>query len=157
VVNASPLIYLSVLDRFLLLKDCFAQVHVPVAVYNEVVIQGAGLPGAEETRKAIEDSWLNQVSIQNRLAVDALCEELDLGEAEAIVLARELGLDLVLLDDRAARIKAQFLGLTPSGTIGVLLMARQIGVEIDLKRELDILLQHNFRISRSLYDRLTSV
>ncbi|MBN1888476.1 MAG: DUF3368 domain-containing protein [Thermoflexales bacterium] len=156
VANTSPLIYLAVLDQFLLLKELFAQVHIPAAVYQELVIQGVGQPGADETRIAVDMGWIQQVVVQNRTAVDALLGELDLGEAEAIVLARELNIKQVLLDDRAARTKAKLMGLTPSGTIGVLLLARKAGVEIDLKHDLDVLIQHNFRLSRDLYDTLVA-
>ncbi len=156
VTNASPLIYLAILDRFDLLRQCFEKVHVPLAVYGEVVLQGAGLPGADETRAAIAAGWLKRVATQNRIAVDALLAELDLGEAEAITLARESGIGQVLLDDGAARARARLMGLTVSGTIGVLLLARQAGVAIDLKHDLDVLIQHNFHLSREVYDELTT-
>jgi len=49
VINAGPLIYLAVLDRFDFLQKLFGQVYGPQAVYKEVVLQGAGQPGANET------------------------------------------------------------------------------------------------------------
>jgi len=62
-------------------------------------------------------------SVSNRLAVDILRRELGPGEAEAIVLAKELGADLVLVDDERAREIARSLGLRIAGTIALLLMA----------------------------------
>ena len=44
------------------------------------------------------------------------------------------------------------MSLTVTGTIGILILAKKAGVEIDLRRALDILIQQNFRISLDLYD-----
>lgn len=48
---------------------------------------------------------------------------LDLGEAEAIALAKESNAKLLLTDDLDARDVAKRMGLEPSGTVGVLLRA----------------------------------
>lgn len=156
VTNAGPLIYLSLLQRLDLLRQLFAHVYIPQAVFDEVAVQGVGLPGADETRAAVDVGWLQLTTVQNRIAVDALLQELDLGEAEAIVLARELDIRRVLLDDGLARAKAQSMGLNVTGTIGVLLLAKQSGMTVDLKHDLDVLLRSNFRLSRGLYDRIVS-
>ncbi|MFQ6002942.1 MAG: DUF3368 domain-containing protein [Candidatus Zixiibacteriota bacterium] len=75
------------------------------------------------------------------------------GEAEAIVLAREIGADLILLDDPRARGTAAYMGLNKMGVIGIL----QLGVEedllIDIKQDLDELRKRGFRISDKLYSR----
>ena len=92
VTNAGPLIYLSLLGQLPLLRDLFAEILLPDAVYEEVVLHGRGLPGANETKAAVEEGWLRQVAVQNRALVDALFGELDVGEAETLALARELGL-----------------------------------------------------------------
>ena len=152
--NAGPLIYLSVLGRLSLLRDLFSEVLLPDAVYEEVVLHGHGLPGANETKAAVEDGWLRRAVVQNRALVDALLGELDVGEAEAIALARELGLRWILMDDRSGRAKARLMGLTVTGTIGVLLLAKRSSIDVDLKRDLDLLVEHNFRISRELYEQL---
>jgi predicted nucleic acid-binding protein len=156
VTNAGPLIYLSVLQRFDLLRRLFDRVYLSQAVLDEVAVQGAGLPGADETRAAVRNGWLYLTAVKNRLAVDALCDELDLGEAESIVLARELNVRRVLLDDGRARVKAQSMGLSVTGTIGVLLLARRSEIDVDLRHDLDVLIQSNFRLSRELYDRVIS-
>lgn len=154
VSNAGPLIYLSVIHRFSLLSDLFSTLLIPEAVYQEVVLQGRGQPGADETRGAIEAGWLRRIDVKDRIAVDALLDELHAGEAEAIILARELTISRVLLDDRAARSKAQLMGLTITGTVGTLLLAQQAGVIDDIRPDLDRLVESNFRISRQLYNQL---
>ncbi len=82
--------------------------------------------------------------------------DLDKGEAEAIALAMARQADLLLLDERRARAKAQILELNVTGTIGVLLLAREKGLEIDLPLLLERLKTHGFRIGDSLIKRILS-
>jgi predicted nucleic acid-binding protein len=46
---------------------------------------------------------------------------------EAMVLAREQGIDLVAIDDKAARNRATQLGLRPIGTLGLIVLAERLG------------------------------
>lgn len=48
VVNSTPLIALSIIGRLPLLRALFDEVIVPASVYEEIVLQGRGRPGAEE-------------------------------------------------------------------------------------------------------------
>ena len=57
----------------------------------------------------------------------------------------------VLLDDRAAR--SSLLGLSVRNNRYS--YAGEKGIDIDLKRDLDILIRHNFWVARELYERLT--
>ena len=50
VVNATPLIALSLLEGLDLLRELFGQVVVPPLVYHEVAVQGRGRPGAAVVR-----------------------------------------------------------------------------------------------------------
>lgn len=104
------------------MKDLFGEVYLLEAVYREVVVEGAGQPGAAEIQTAVTQGWLQQIAVRDRIAVDALLDELHLGEAEAIVLARELSVGRVLLDDQAAWTRARLMDLTVTGTIGILLL-----------------------------------
>ena len=65
---------------------------------------------------------------QDRPAIHLLRETLDAGESEAIVLAQQLNARYVLLDDGLARRKARLIGLHMTGTLGILLMARETGL-----------------------------
>ena len=69
-------------------------------------------------------------------------------------MALALQADLLLIDERKGRAKAKALGLSLTGTIGVLLLARIKGVEIKLPLELEQLRAHGFRISEELLDRV---
>lgn len=49
------------------------------------------------------------------------------GEMEAMILAREQGIDLVAIDDKAARTRASQLRLRPIGTLGLIALALRLG------------------------------
>ena len=146
-----PLIGLASIGKFQLLKDLFGEIVIPSAVYNEVVIQGKYQPGAKETREA---DWIKVVEVQDHLAVNLLRNELDQGESEALVLAKELGAVRILIDERLARRKARSVGLTVTGTLGVLLMAKEAGLIPAVRPLLDSLSETPFRMSENLYRRV---
>ena len=50
--NASALINLARIGKLTLLRDLFGELIVPEAVGQEVVVEGAGLPGAVEVGSA---------------------------------------------------------------------------------------------------------
>ena len=52
VADSSPLIGLSSIGRLDILRAVFARVLVPAAVHAEVVVEGAGRPGAAEVAAA---------------------------------------------------------------------------------------------------------
>ena len=47
VVNAGPLVALSLLGQLELLAALFSEVWVPQSVFNEVAVAGIGKPGAQ--------------------------------------------------------------------------------------------------------------
>ena len=152
VSDASPLINLARIDKLDLLPRLYGELHFPEAVWQEVVIQGAGQPGAQEIQEA---SWIKRHAVANRPLVQALEQELDAGEAEAIALALELQAELLLMDERLGREVARHLGLRYIGLIGVLLEAKRKGLISALKPHLDALRDTaGFRVSEALYKRV---
>jgi predicted nucleic acid-binding protein len=103
VSNTTPLIGLASIQRFDLLRHLFGEIYIPQAVYAEAVEKGREDGGAK--REVSAASWIKVVAVQDRLAVEVLLDEMDFGEAEVIVLAREIGADLVLMDERKGRRK----------------------------------------------------
>ncbi|MEB2309915.1 MAG: DUF3368 domain-containing protein [Candidatus Brocadiaceae bacterium] len=57
-----------------------------------------------------------------------LLYDLEQGEAEVIILAKEKGIQHVLIDEKVARLQAKVLGLNVIGTLGILLMAKKNGL-----------------------------
>lgn len=148
VSNTTPLIGLATIQRFDVLRHLFGEIYIAQAVYDEAVVTGRETGGAK--REVSEATWIKVVQVQDRLAVDVLLDELDLGEAETIVLARELQANWVLMDERKGRRKLTQLGLNKIGTLGILLRARQQGLIANLGDDLEQLRQHGFSISQSV-------
>ena len=150
VSNTTPLIGLAVLQRFDLLRQLFGEIHIPQAVYKEAVVAGRQVGGAKlEVSTAI---WIHTVAVKDWLAVEVLLDELDLGEAETIILARELDAEWVLMDEKKGRRKLAQLGIPKIGTVGILLKAKQIGLLSVIKPELEKLRQQGFSISQAVID-----
>lgn len=125
------------------LKDLFAEIEIPGAVYHEVVEQGKGRPGAEAVKAA---TWIRQQEVQDQLAVRALrVNQLGRGECEAMILALEQGADFLILDDARARKAALALSLPVIGTVAVLHQAAEKGLIQDLDVVLARLQQVGFR------------
>ncbi len=148
VSNTTPLIGLATIGKFDLLFKLFGKIHIPMAVYQETVIFGHEVDGAkEEVSKA---SWIETITVMDRLAVKVLLDELDLGEAETIVLAYEIGADWVLMDERKGRRKLSQLSLNKIGTLGILLKAKQEGILSVIKPEIEKLHQQGFSLSQTV-------
>ena len=52
VTDSSPLVILSKIDCFDVLKELFSHLYISVEVHDEVVVAGTGLPGAAEVAYA---------------------------------------------------------------------------------------------------------
>lgn len=77
------------------------------------------------------------------------------GEVEVMILAQEEDkADLVIIDDNAAKKTAKYLGLTVTGTIGVLLKAKRNGIIQEIRPVLDEMKRNGFYISNSLEQRI---
>lgn len=146
VSNTTPLIGLASIQRFELLKHLFGELYIAQAVYGEAVVAGREVGGAK--REVSTASWIKTVRVKDRLAVEVLLDELDLGEAETIVLARELGADWVLMDEKKGRRKLTQMGLKKIGTAGILLKAKRVGLLPAVRPELEQLRQRGFSISQ---------
>ena len=146
VVDTSPLIFLSKLNRLDLLQGA-ERILVPTAVLRE--IQEYPDEVAAEVEKA-QRSWLQVQAVQDRGVVDVLMADLDAGEAEVIALAREVSAERVIMDDLDGRRFAHRLGLAPIGTLGLLLAARLRGELPSLQEEIERLQSVGFRISGAL-------
>jgi len=94
-----------------------------------------------------QQNWIDVKSIANVAAYKAFTSVLHAGEVEVMILAGELQADLVILDDGLARRHAKYLNLNLTGTIGVLLKAKQENVIEQLRPVLGELLERGFYLS----------
>jgi predicted nucleic acid-binding protein len=152
VSNASPLINLARIGKLDLLRELYGELIIPQAVWQEVVLDGVGQPGAEQVKTS---DWIKAQSIKDERLAQALRQELDAGEAEAIVLAIETEAELLLMDEHLGREIARHLGVRYIGLIGVLREAKRKRLIPTIKPYLDALRDlAGFRISDRLYWRV---
>jgi uncharacterized protein len=133
VSDSSPLIHLAKIEALELISRLYSRVLIPPAVWREVVEESDGRPGAVEMERAVAAGWMVKQAAKNEILVIALRQTLDNGEAEAIALATELHPESALLDDKLARQMARRLGVPVTGTLGVLLRAKQVGLILELR------------------------
>lgn len=150
VSDTTPLIGLASIGRFELLRRLFGEVYIPKAVYQETVVAGREKGGAK--REVSGAKWIKIVEVRDRLAVEVLLDELDLGEAETIVLAREMKADWVLMDEKKGRRKLRQLGMNKIGTIGILLKAKEVGYLEAIREDIERLRDKGFSISQRVVD-----
>ncbi len=142
VVDTAPLIFLAKLGHLDLLRCKDAQVFIPHAVLNET--RAKSDQATSEIEKA-RRSWLSVQKVGDRRTVEILLATLDLGEAEVIVLAKELDADRVVIDDLDARRFARRAGFKIVGTLGLLLVARLHGDIPSVRAEIERLELLGFR------------
>lgn len=150
-VGTGPLIFLSKLGRLGLLESAADRICVARAVIDEIQVK------PDEAARAIAlacQSWLSVRQVSNRQAVEILLADLGLGEAETIVLGKEIDAERVVMDDLDARRFARRVGLELIGTLGLLLAARLDGRIASLQREIENLEGAGFRVAPELVERL---
>ena len=123
VCDTSVLLHLTETDALPVLMR-MGDIAVPRAVATEMT-QYSPLWLTEKP------SWIRVHSLTESLWKEATawCQAglLDSGEAEAIVLARQINAAWFLTDDAAARLFAQSLGIEVHGSLGVVLWAAAVG------------------------------
>jgi uncharacterized protein len=145
VSDSSPLITLARIGCFELLPKLYGKINIPGQVYKEVVIDGAALPGAAEVARS---SWIEVGPAQNvgDLAATVARTGLGKGEISAVILAKELSADLILIDEWKARRYAQGEGLAVVGCVGILEDLYKQGHVSDLRDAYRQLILHKIRI-----------
>jgi len=144
VSNTSPLYYLHQLGCLEVLRDLFRHVHTTPQVLAELhagELQGLDIP---------EVSGIKWMIVQN-IAVPSFVElipDLGKGEASVVALALENPGSSVIMDDRLGREVAKAREICLTGTLGVLLLAKQRGAIKALGPMISQLRQKGFYCSR---------
>lgn len=150
VFNTSPIQYFHQIGRLDLLTALLGKVIVTTAVVQEIALGlelGLDLPDLKkldlfEIRDPTQD--LNAILKSN----------LGAGEISVIALALEKGDITAVLDDRLARRTADSLGIPITGTLGLLLDAKNHGLIQTVEPILDELIAKRFRLSANARDAI---
>lgn len=150
VSNTTPIIALLKINKIELLEALFNKIIIPEAVYNEVVCKNSE---QDEIKQFIKCKFIKKKTVKNELAVKLMRNQvgLDAGESEAIVLADENKESILIMDELKGRRVALEMGLKVTGTLGILLKAKQKGLVKSLKPLLDEMIEKNIRIGSNLY------
>ena len=128
VSDTSPVRALHHIDLLSRLHHVFHAVMIPTAVAEELLRPSRRFPIID-----VAHIPFFQVCAPNYSAVvNWSGNELDPGEREAIQLAVDNKVATILIDEKHGRRQATALGLTPIGTLGVLIEMKQRGIVAEI-------------------------
>ena len=134
--DTSCLIILSKIGEL----DLLRQLYKTVTITQDISLEfGDKLP-----------DWIKVQQLKDSYRQQLIELQIDKGEASAIALALETSDNTVILDDWKARKVAERLGLLVTGTIGVIIKAKNTGIITSIRPYLDKIRRTNFRISEEL-------
>ena len=145
VADSSPLRYILLIQEVHLLPILYGSIVLPPGVVGELTQNSS--PKAVRLWMEHLPGWVTVK--QPGLPLPAFSSVLDLGEREAIALAEELGADVLLADDGAARQEAARRNIPVQGTLGILDLAAEHDLA-DFSDAVRRLMQTNFRASGKL-------
>ncbi len=150
VSDTSPISNLFLINKLGLLHKFYGRIIIPNAVMTELLVlkeQGIDLSEIENAH------WIEVAIVSNTEAVRRYLAEVDLGEAEAIALAKELHATRLLMDEERGRDLAVREGLHIIGIIGILIQAKHSREISSVKQLMDELIQKaRFFIDVNLYN-----
>jgi predicted nucleic acid-binding protein len=138
IADATVLIGLHQIDHLFLLPALFEHIVIPPAV-------------AEETKRSVpRPDWL--AIRAPRQIPPSFSKHIGWGEGEAIALALEIHPDAFIVDDYAARVLAERLGIAIIGTAGILRLAKKATLIPNVREPLDSLRACGFHLSDVVYE-----
>ena len=147
--DASPLIGLAKLDQLGLLSELFSVLHVPEAVYLEVV-NDQSRKDARSLKPFLDIHANFHIEIENTFTQE-IRPILDAGEIQALALAQDLGCG-VMMDELRGRKVAQRYEIKTVGVLGVLMQGKVQGLIPEVSSLIEQLQVENYRLSASLVD-----
>ena len=134
--DTSCFILLNNIDELELLHKLYGNVTTTLDIAIEY---GESLP-----------EWVEIVNVVDKSKQQILELQIDKGESSAIALAMEIPDSTIILDDYIARKIAHQLGLSYTGTIGVIVKAKLRGLIPSISPILNKIKQTNFRLTEEL-------
>lgn len=146
VSNTTPIISLASIGKLDLLKELFQEITIPESVYHEIKAkEGYGY-------REVDSDYIKVYPIQGVKYRDLLLNQLDLGEAETIILATEINADYVIIDDSIGYRIAKNSGLNVIRTLSILLKAKDSGVIKEVRPLLDEMISKGRWYSQKVYE-----
>ena len=145
VSNTTPIITLLKISEFELLQKLFGKIIIPTGVYEEIE--------AGKSKKFYLDlKNIDWIEIRNVKETRELLIDLDKGEAETILLAKEINANYVIIDEKLGRKYANYFDLKVIGTLGILKEAKKRDLIKDLKEIVNKMKENNIWLSKKIID-----
>lgn len=142
ICNTSPLQYLYQIDLLHVLPARFRRVLVPDAVQAELTA------GARRNVVLPDLEHLDWVTIKaTHVSTQIPVGRLGIGERAVLSLGTKMPQAVLLLDDKRARRYASIKGMNFTGTLGMVLVAKQRRIIPSVTTTLDRLVRCGFRLS----------
>ena len=146
VINTGPLLALAAAGRLDVLSILFNRILVSAEVGQEIAAGG-------QTQFAVQDiaaaTWLEKRTEATPLT-PFLTSALDPGEASVIALAMAEKIPTVCIDETSGRRLARLHGLSVTGSLGILIQAKQQGVPVKLRDTIKAMRERGIWISNAL-------
>lgn len=149
ILDNTPLVAFWALGRIDLLRHLYGEVLIPDAVQREFL----ATESASRRQILLGAPWIH-VAAPHNPQMSRLFTGLGAGEAGVLALAVERSARLVIIDERRARRYTQRLNIPTTGTLGVLLAAKQKGFIDALNPSVADLLYAGFYFKAELIDQI---
>ncbi len=145
VSNTTPIISFCSIGKLDILEKVFGEIIIPEAVYNEIKQKESY--GYED----IDSKFIKVEPVKSKNYLALLLNQLDIGEAETIILAKELNADNVLIDEKLGYRIAKNSGLNVVRTLFILLKAKDLQLIDKVKPLLDDMIHKERWYSKNVY------
>jgi len=144
VINTGPILALvSAMGDLEILKELYEEVYIPLEVSNEIMTGGTTGFAIKEFEQA---TWL--IKQQNKITIPLFLENsLDIGEASVIETALKDKISTVCIDEAVGRRIARLNQLKLTGSVGILIKAKNTGYQFDIEKSLDRMKLHGIWLS----------
>ena len=143
--SISNLLQIGLID---ILHVLYGEITITPAVKRELY----RLPDQERQIEQID--WIKVKAPQNQGMIVQLLEQIDLGEAESIVLAMEEQAKYLIIDEYKGRLIADSYGIKIVGILGVLIQAKKESIIPAVKPPIDQLIEIGFRLDKKLIEKV---
>lgn len=155
VSDTTAITHMAAIGALRLIEFLFTEIYIPQAVYHELTKHGDRIPGSIEAKTS---KWIILEAVKDQAKVGSIInsarankKSLHAGETEAIVLAKELNADFIIMDEVTGREYATKEGLKAIGMLGILLKAKEKKQIDSVKNYMDLLIGSGFIIGDKLY------
>jgi len=149
IANSTPIISLCLIGKLSLLKDIYGSIVIPEAVFKEISAKPDSV-AKNELDKSLD--WIQVCKIKNEMAKMFYKSQLHDGEAEVMILGKEIDAGLLIIDDKNAKKHAKYLGFNVTGTLGILIRAKRSGYIQNIKPLIDKLIINNIYIDSKIIE-----